>query len=167
MGQPEMSNSPAGNIPSENLKDCWVKVQVQVAIDVIHGKAGILEFKKLRFNFGQELGFDASVREIANPNRDGVEAEPPLLVHEIGDFFFRKSRVTEKQREVEPDAECGSLVGQGDRFVESRFVHHQAGARQNAFVMGADDSFVDAGRRPEVVGVDDESARADGRSGEG
>src|SRR5579884_1810929 len=66
-----------------------------------------------------------------------------------------------RKREVQADAKRWILPRERDGFVESRFVDHQTGGRENAFTMGTDHGLVDARREAEVIGVDDQSpARA-------
>ena len=67
-----------------------------------------------------------------------------------------------QQGQVQPHAQARVLAGQRHRFLAGGFVHHQAGGGQDAFAVGADDGLVDGGGTAEVVGVDDQAARAAG-----
>src|ERR1035438_6209605 len=58
---------------------------------------------------------------------------------------------------MQTDAQPWIFLRQLNRLVEAEFVHHQAGAGQNAFAMRADDGFIDGMRTAKIVRVDDET----------
>ena len=63
-----------------------------------------------------------------------------------------------QQSQMQADAQPGIFLRQRHGFGEAGFVHHQAGAGQNAFAMRADDGLVDGRRTAEIVRIDDEAA---------
>ena len=66
-----------------------------------------------------------------------------------------------QQRQMQADAEFWIFLRQFHRFVKTGFIHHQAGGRQNAFAMRANDGFIDRMRKAKIVGIHDQAARRD------
>src|SRR4051794_23972724 len=54
-GEAEASNIKPLRLLHQNRKNCGMKVQVEVAIDMIHGEAGRQEFIELRSDFLPQL----------------------------------------------------------------------------------------------------------------
>jgi hypothetical protein len=57
---------------------------------------------------------------------------------------------------VQSDTELRIVVYELGGCFRRRLAHHQAGAGDNAFAVGAGDAFVDAGAEAQVVGIDDQ-----------
>ena len=135
-----------------------MQVQVQMSVHVVQWQAGFAKLCKLRLDLRQQLRFQSAVRKIAHADRHRIEAELPLFIHQVRDFFCGKRRVAVQQRQVQPDSQRWILPRQLDGFRKPWFVQHQAGARENAILMRADDRFVDARRTPKIICVDDQPA---------
>ena len=138
-----------------------------MAIDMVERQAGRAKFFKLCVDFGAELFAQSMVEKIAHADGDGAVAEFTTLVDQAGDFFRRQGGFATEERQMQTHAEPGVLPCQRDGFVASRFIHHQAGGGQDAFVMRPDDGFIDGMRTSEVVRVHDETAAGVRSSGFG
>ena len=62
---------------------------------------------------------------------------------------------------MQTDAEGGVGFGELNCFFERGLIDHEAGRGQNPFLMSADDRLIDGTRAAEIVGVNDEAARAE------
>src|ERR1700749_618847 len=67
---------------------------------------------------------------------------------------------------MQTDAEFWILFREFDGFGTRSFIHHQAGAGQNAFAMRANNGFIDGARAAESIGIDDEPAASDSSVGQ-
>ena len=137
-----------------------MQMQMQMAVDVVERQAGGAESFKLRVDFRAQLFAQAAIEKITETDADGVVGKFAARVDQAGNFFRRQRGMSAQQSQMQADAEFWIFLCQLDRFVEARFVHHQAGGGQNAFAMRADDGFVDGMRTAEIVGVDNEAAAA-------
>ena len=120
-----------------------MEVQVEVAVDVVKGQAGGLEFFKLGGDFVAQLAAAFPGGEVAPAGEDGVVGELLLGIHQLWNFCGGEGGASADEREVQADAQFGILLRQSDGLGGERFVDHEAGRSQDAFAMGADDSLVD------------------------
>ena len=96
--------------------------------------------------------------EVAKADGRGVVAEFAVLIYQARNMCAREGRMPAEQRQVQANAELRMFPRQRDGLLIGLLVHHQAGAGENAFAMGAEDGLVDGARPAEVVRVDDEPA---------
>ena len=132
---------------------------MQMAVDVVERQAGGVEFFKLRVDFGAKLFAQAALEKIIHADADGRVAEFAARINEAGDFLRRQRGMAHAAKSDAGRRRVLDFPSRVRRPRRSRFVHHQAGGRQNAVAMRADDGFVHRRRKAEVVGIDDETAR--------
>ncbi len=140
-------------------------MQVQVAVDMIQRQPGGVEPLELRVDFPPQLPAQTAPEEIAESGADGAAAQFPVRVDQAGDLVGRQDGMAAQQGQMQPHPQPGVLAGQGHRFLERGLGHHEAGSRQDAFPMGANNCLVDGTGPPKVVGVDDQAPGLGGRPG--
>src|SRR5256885_2290434 len=103
-----------------------MKVEVQMAVHVVQGEAGLAKFLKLGLDLGKQLRFQPWVGEIAHSNCDWIEAEPALIIDKVRNFFFGKGGMAVQQGEMQADSEGWIFSRELDGVCKARLVHHQA-----------------------------------------
>jgi hypothetical protein len=138
-------------------------MEVQMAVDMVQRQAGVAKFLKLGMNFLPQLVSGVGMEKIAKASTGRTVRKLAFAVYEFRNLVWGQSRMAAKQGQMQADAEGGVRFGQFDGFCEGRFVHHQAGGGQDAFLVCADDCFVNGRRAAEIVGVNDQAAKGDVR----
>ena len=159
-GKADGVDFPSSGVFQQDPQDDGVKVEVEVAVDVIERKAGGVEFFELGGDFVAELFSAAWGEEKFHAGGGGVFGELAGLCYQSRNFFGRKSRASANQGEMKADAEAGILAGEFHGAGGCRFVDHQACGGEDAFLVGANDGFVDGIGAPKIVGVDNQAALA-------
>jgi hypothetical protein len=136
-----------------------MKVQMEVAIDVVQRQSSGAKFLKLSVNFPPQLVPQRGKEKIPETGGNGTIGELLLPVHQTRNGFLRQGGMPAEQGKVETHTQPLVFSGQSDRLFAGRFVYHQAGAGENALAMSANHGGVDAGGTAKVVGVDDQAAR--------
>jgi hypothetical protein len=151
--QAHLVDAPRASVFAENFEDGGMKMEMEMAIDMIERKAGGFETIELGGDFPFELGMTTLVRKIAKAGARGVVGEVLIRINEVGNFggWKRGSSVAQSQMEANPEA--GMFAREGDRFVSSRAIDHEAGRGEDAALVGFDDSAVDGMGASEIVGV--------------
>ncbi len=133
-------------------------VGMLVGVDVGGPQPGVDDPRELRRRLGDQLGVGQAPAHRARRQRRRAADERAVRVDEAADRRRGRQRPALDEIEVDADAEGRVAAGQRHRLGEGRAVGEQRRRGHDAGDVGVDDAGVDAGREPEVVGVDDEGA---------
>ena len=133
-----------------------MQVKVLVGVDVIERQPGPAIGLELRLDLGRDLPAQARAKEDRRPVGSGVAAEPAAGVDEVRHGTGRQHGLRLDEGKMQADPEPGKAPGPSDGVLGGGPADHQAGGAEHPFAMRLLDRLVDLGRKPEIIGRDDE-----------
>lgn len=133
-------------------EDRGVKVQMQVAVPVGGCQSQVGEPLELTPDLRGEMAVKVSPEKISQPGHRGRWAEHSGAVRE----WRRPGGASGAQGEMKPDAKVWICAGQIGGGFGVRFVDHQAGLREDAAEVSADDGAVHGNAAAKIVAGEDE-----------
>jgi len=133
-----------------------MKVEVLVSVDVVQSKPRCLIGPKLRFDLRPDLRLNRWPRAHLKPEPREVRAQMPGCVNEIGQSFGRQRRPAVDEHQMQTDAQTGETARARDCVRRGSGGDHQACRREDALFMRQFHGGIDLGRKPKIVGRDDE-----------
>ena len=133
-----------------------MKVEVLVSVDVVESKPRCLIGPKLRFDLRPDLRLNRWPRAHLKTEPREVRAQMPGCVNEIGQSFGRQRRPAVDEHQMQTDAQTGETARARDCVRRGSGGDHQACRREDALFMRQFHGGIDLGRKPKIVGRDDE-----------
>src|ERR1051325_9224916 len=156
-GQSQVCDAPFLRVLHENAENRRMQMEMKVPIDMVEWQASGAELVKLRLDFGLQLRTQISAREVAKADPHRATAEFLLAVYQTGNSCWRQGGMAAEQRQMQAHTQLRMFPRQRDGFGIGGFVHHQAGAGQNAFAMRANHCLIDTLGAAKIIGVDDQT----------
>ena len=134
-------------------------MHVLVRVEMCHPDA----FTSNSVDLRRQLSFDLLERH--SPSQAGDDerlprrAEPSIVFDQGGHAGGREHRCTVDECKMDSDAEGGTNADTMQRVNRRRRIGEQAGAGEDASVMGVEDAGVDAHGQAKVIGVDDKLSK--------
>lgn len=145
--------SACGQFGNRESKNRRMQMQMGVAVEMAGRKTELGEAPELRGDLARQRCAGARIEGVAQAGGGGRFHETTARVGERGDF----AREAVAKREVQPDAERGIALRDAYGFIGARFIHHEAGVREQAGAVMALDGFIHGVAAAEIVACEDEA----------
>ena len=126
---------------------------------MIQRQTGGAKAGELGLNFCVQLRAQCGLAEVAKTGRGRIVAEFPRGIDQARNLGGREGGATAQEGNMQSHPETGVRPSQSHGFRQARFVDHEARRGQDAVAMRLDDGLIDGRRPPEIVGIDNQSAR--------
>ena len=132
-----------------------MKVKMLVRVDVVERESGRTIGFELCLDFRSDLSARRRTHEYIESETYHIAAEVPSLIDKIRQAFRRQDRPAFHQHEVKADAQSRQTARALNCIRCRGCAYHEACGRQDAARVRGFDGLIDFGRKPEVVGRDD------------
>jgi hypothetical protein len=133
-----------------------MQMKMSMGIDVIEFQSGRAECLELGANFQFKLAADMRKKKITDPGTPHITVKPPVPIDQGWDLRRRQHRVAGGQGKMKPDREIRHALRTCDRIRHSRLADHQAGAGQDAGIVGDFDSLIDSLIEAKIISTNDQ-----------